>query len=151
MVRRIIAYIAAVAVMVVLGSVSHSVFVQEAWVQASGLDPAGQPIQLAISDRLGWIGHDLIGLEPLYGALVGAALLIAFLASGLLTRFTGLRTIVFAVAGGIAIFVMFTLMKSQLGTVGVFGARGLAGLGAQMAAGLIAGFIFAAMSRPRSE
>lgn len=150
MVRRIIAYIAAVAVMVVLGSISHSIFVQQAWVQASGLDPAGQPVQLAMGDRLGWIGHDLIGLEPLYGALVGIALLVAFLASGLVARFTGLRTIVFAVAGAIAIFVMFTLMKSQLGTVGVFGARGMAGLGAQMVVGLVAGIVFAAMSRPRS-
>jgi hypothetical protein len=58
---------------------------------------------------------------------------------------------VFTVAGAVAIFVMFTIMKSQLGTVGVFGARGTMGLGAQVIAGLIAGLVFAIASRPQSD
>jgi hypothetical protein len=92
-----------------------------------------------------------VGLQPIYGALTSVALLLAFLASGLVARFTGLRTIVFAVAGGVAIFVMFTLMKSQLGTVGVFGARGPMGLGVQAFAGVLSGLLFAWLTQPRAD
>jgi hypothetical protein len=151
MIRRIAAFVAAVVTMVVLGSLAHSWFVQQAWLEAAAIGGSVQDPQLTLSDRLSWMAHDVVGLQPLYGALTAVALLIAFLASGLVARFTGLRTIVFAVAGAVAIFVMFTIMKSQLGTVGVFGARGTMGLGAQVIAGLIAGLVFAMASRPQSD
>jgi hypothetical protein len=151
MIRRIAAFVAAVVTMVVLGSLAHSWFVQQAWLEAAAIGGSVPDPQLTMSERLTWMTHDLIGLQPLYGALTGIALLVAFLASGLVARFTGLRTIVFAVAGAVAIFVMFTVMKSQLGTVGVFGARGTMGLGAQVIAGLIAGLVFAIASRPQSD
>ena len=144
MVRRIAGFAVALAVMVVLGSIAHSLFVQEAWTQS-----AGSAAAIPTDERLSWVLHDLVGLQPLYGVLVGVALLVAFLAAGLVARYTGLRTIVFAAAGAIAILVMFTLLKSQLGTVGVFGARGTMGMGAQMVAGLIAGLVFALISKPR--
>jgi len=74
--------------------------------------------------------------------------LVAFLIAGALARFTGYRTIVFGLAGALALFVLFTVMRSVLGTVGVFGARGPAGLAAQMAVGAIAGMLFARLTRP---
>ena len=151
MIRRIAAFVAAVVTMVVLGSLAHSWFVQQAWLEAAAISGSLPDPQLTFSDRLTWMTHDLIGLQPLAGALTAVALLVAFLASGLVARFTGLRTIVFAVAGAVAIFVMFTVMKSQLGTVGVFGARGTMGLGAQVIAGLVAGLVFAMASRPQSD
>jgi hypothetical protein len=43
--------------------------------------------------------------------------------------------------------VLFTAFRMLLGTVGVFGARGATGLAAQMAVGLIAGVLFAKLSR----
>lgn len=150
MVRRIVAFVVALLVMVVAGSTSHSLFVQNAWSDSVGM-AEGAPGALQTGERISWIAHDFIGLEPLYGALTGVALLIAFLAAGLMARYTGLRPIVFAVAGAVAIFVLFTVMRMQLGTVGVFGARGLHGLGAQMAIGLVAGLLFAFLSRPRTE
>ena len=104
-----------------------------------------------MGERISWITHDLVGLQPLYGGLIAVALLVAFLASGLLARYTGLRTIVFAVAGAIAMFTMFTIMRMELGTVGVFGARGTMGLAVQMAAGLIAGLVFAIITTPGEE
>ena len=146
MIRRLLAFIFAVLTMALLGSVAHSLFVQQAWI-----DAAGAATQLSVSERLGWIAHDIVGLEPLFGALAAVALLVAFLVSGLVARFTGLRAIVFAVAGAVAIFVLFTTMKSVLGTVGVFGARGTMGLGAQMIAGLIAGLVFAMMTKPQTD
>ena len=156
MVRRIVAFVIAVAVMVVLGSLAPSFFVQEAWSAAPGQAEGAGPVALPIAERASWTLHDLIGMEtgmasnaPPYGLLTGIGLLIAFLAAGLVARFTGLRPIVFAVAGAFAIFVLFTLLKQTVGTVGVFGARGTMGLGAQMAAGLIAGLVFAMLTRPR--
>lgn len=146
MVRRLAAYVSAVLITTVLGSIAHSLFIQQAWVSAAGADA-----QIPMGERISWITHDLVGLQPLYGGLVAVALLIAFLASGLLARYTGLRTIVFAVAGAIAMFTMFTIMRMELGTVGVFGARGTMGLAVQMAAGLIAGLVFAIITTPSEE
>lgn len=151
MVRRLVGFVIAAVVMIVLGSIAHSLMVQQAWADAVGMTEAG-PGALSIGDRLNWIVTDLIGMEanvPPYGALTTIALLIAFLAAGLMARFTGLRPIVFAVAGAFAIFVLFSMLKWQLGTVGVFGARGMLGLGLQMTAGLIAGFVFAQLTAPR--
>jgi hypothetical protein len=150
MVRLLIAVVIAAVVMIVLGSVAHSLFVQEAWSVAAGQGEGVAPVAIPLADRISWIVHDLIGLQPLYGGLTAVALLLGFLAAGLLARVTGLRPIVFAVAGAVAIFVMFSLMKMQLGTVGVFGARGTMGLAAQMGAGLIAGLLFALLTPRRS-
>ena len=146
MVRRLAAFVSAVLITTVLGSISHSLFIQQAWIQA-----AGAGAEIPTGERISWITHDLIGLQPLYGGLIAAALLVAFLASGLLSRYTGLRTIVFPVAGALAMFTMFTIMRMELGTVGVFGARGTMGLAVQMAAGLIAGLVFAIMTTPSED
>jgi len=151
MVRRTVAYLAAVIVMVALGSLSHSLFVQDAWSTAAGMGEQAGPVAIAMGDRIHWILHDLVGLQPLFGVLAAVALLVAFLAAGLLARFTGSRPIVFAVAGAVAILVLFTAMKMLLGTVGIFGARGTMGLGAQMAAGLLAGLLFARLTRTREN
>ena len=151
MLRWSVGYVVALAAMVVMGSIAQSLFVQEAWSMAAGMADGAGPVAPPLADRINWIGHDLIGLQPLYGVLCAAALLIAFLAASLLSRFTGLRAIVIPVAGALAIFVMFTLLKMNLGTVGVFGARGEMGLGAQMLAGLLAGLLFASLTRPQSN
>lgn len=155
MVRRLVAFAIAALVMIVLGSIAHSLMVQQAWADAVVMGE-GTPAALPMGDRLSWIFTDLIGMEtqmapnaPPYGALTSIALVLAFLAAGLVSRFTGLRPVVFAVAGAVAIFVLFTALKALVGTVGVFGARGMLGLGLQMTAGLIAGFVFAQLTAPR--
>ncbi len=154
MVRRIVAFVVAAVVMVVLGSLAHSLFVQEAWSQAAAQIEGTDPVAIPMADRVNWITHDLISMEsiqPAYGEITTIALLVAFLVAGLVARFVGLRTVVFAVAGAVAIFVMFTALKMSLGTVGIFGARGTMGLAAQMAAGLVAGLVFAALTPPRTS
>lgn len=150
MLRRIIAFVFAAVLMAALGSLAQTWFVQEAWLEAAAMS-GGTLAQLTLPERLSWMLDDVVGLQPLYGGLTTSALLVSFLAAGLVARFTGLRTIVFAVAGGVAIFVMFTLMKNVLGTVGVFGARGPMGLGVQAFAGVLAGLLFAMMTRPHGD
>ena len=150
MLRRIIVFVFAAALMAALGSLAHTWFIQEAWLEAAAMSGGVAP-ELSLAERLSWMLHDVVGLQPLYGTLTTAALLISFLAAGLVSRFTGLRTIVYAVAGGVAIFVMFTLMKNVLGTVGVFGARGPMGLGVQAFAGVLSGLLFAWLTQPRTD
>jgi hypothetical protein len=57
--------------------------------------------------------------------------------------------IVFGAAGALALFVLFTIMRRVLGTVGIFGARGPSGLAAQMVVGGLAGALFARLTAPR--
>jgi hypothetical protein len=151
MLRRIAAFVAAVAVMVVLGSATHSYFVQEAWSMAAGRAAGTAAAAIPLADRVSWAAHDLRGMFPSYGSLTSIALFIALLVAGAVARFSGLRVIVFGIAGAVAIFALFTVLKMVVGTVGVFGARGAFGLAAQMAVGSVACVLFARLTRPRTS
>jgi hypothetical protein len=160
LVRRLVAFVVAALVMIVLGSLMHSLMVQQAWIAATDMGDGVVPAALTLGERLDWIVTDLVGMEtqaatlpngipsPPYGLITGIALLIAFLTAGVVSRFVGMRTVVFAVAGAVAIYV-FTALRTFTGTVFVFGARGAMGLGLQMAVGLISGALFALLTRPR--
>jgi cellobiose-specific phosphotransferase system component IIC len=147
MLRRAGAFVVAAAAMVLLGSAAHSYFVQQAWSGAAGNAFGTAPAAIPFADRISWAAHDLVGMFLPYCSLTSIALLVAFLIAGALARFTGHRAIIFALAGALALFVLFTVMRSVLGTVGVFGARGAAGLAAQMAVGAVAGVLFARLTR----
>jgi hypothetical protein len=149
MLRRITAFVVAAALMVVLGSASHSYFVQRAWSMAAGAADGTGAVSIPLADRISWAAHDLGGIVLAYGAMTSIALLVAFLLAGALSRISGYRILVFGVAGAAAIFVMFTALRIFLGTVGIFGARGLMGLSAQMTVGLIAGLLFARLTSPK--
>jgi len=148
MLRRVAAFVVAAAAMVVLGSAAHSYFVQQAWSRAAGLAYGTAPAAIPFVDRISWAAHDLFGMFLPYCAVTSIALFIAFVIAGGLVRFIGFRAIVFGLAGASALFVVFTVMKNLLGTVGIFGARGPAGLAAQMAVGAVAGVLFARLTRP---
>jgi hypothetical protein len=149
MVRRIVAFLVAIATLVFLGSIAHSLFVQHAWLNAAA--QSGAPTGgISFAERLQWIGHDLIGLQPSYGLVTTIALFLGLLLAGLITRYTRRRLAIFALAGAICIFTMYTILKLVLGTVGIFGARGTAGMLAQMLAGLIAAVLFAVLTPARA-
>jgi hypothetical protein len=148
MLRRVVAFVVAAAAMVVLGSAAHSYFVQRAWSAAAGNAYGTAPAAIPFVDRLSWAAHDLVGMFLPYCAVTSIALLVAFVIAGGLARFTRARAILFSLAGALALFVLFTIMRRVLGTVGIFGARGPAGLAAQMAVGAVAGAIFARLTRP---
>jgi hypothetical protein len=151
MLRRIVAFVVAAAVMVVLGSAAHSYFVQLAWSTAAGLADGMPPAAIPVADRVSWAVHDLFGMIRAYAATTSAALLIAFLAAGALARVSGHRVVVFGLASASAILALFASVRVLLGTVGIFGARGAMGLAAQMAVGLLAGVLFAKLSAPRKQ
>ena len=150
MLRRVVAFVVAACAMVLLGSAAHSYFVQQAWSSAAGHAYGTAPAAIPFADRITWAAHDLFGMFVPYCAVTAIALFIAFLIAGALARFTGFRVIVFGLAGALALFVLFTIMRSVLGTVGIFGARGPAGLAAQMAVGAVAGVLFARITGSRN-
>src|SRR5580704_835718 len=116
MLRRIVAFVVAAAVMVVLGSAAHSYFVQQAWSMAAGLADGTATAAIPFADRVSWAVHDLGGLIRPYGMVTSIALFIAFLTAGAVARFTGRRLVVFGVGGALAIFVLFTVLRMLLGT-----------------------------------
>ncbi len=150
MLRRIIAFVVAVAVMVVLGSVAQSILVQQAWSAAAGAAAGGAPAAIPFADRIAWAGHDLAGIFVPYGALSSITLLTSLLAAGGVVRYTGQRTVIFGIASAIGIFVLFTAVKLATGTVGIFGVRGPFGHAAQMVIALLAGALFAQLTRSRA-
>jgi hypothetical protein len=149
MLRRVVAFVVAAVVMVLLGSAAHSYFVQQAWSAAAGHASGTAPAAIPFADRFSWAAHDLVGMFVPYSAVTSIALLVAFLIAGALARFTGFRAFVFGLGGALALFALFTILRSVLGTVGIFGVRGPAGLAAQMAVGAVAGVLFARLARPR--
>lgn len=148
MLRRVVAFVVAAVAMVLLGSAAHSYFVQRAWSGAAGQAYGTAPVAIPFADRISWAAHDLFGMFVPYCAVTSTALFVAFVIAGGLARFTGFRVLLFGLAGALAIFVLFMVMKSLLGTVGIFGARGPVGLAAQMAVGAVVGVLFARLTRP---
>jgi hypothetical protein len=150
MLRRIIAFVVAVAVLVVMGSITQSLVVQHAWSLAAGNAEGGAPVGIPITDRVAWIAHDFAGIFIAYGGLTAGTLLCALLVAGWLIRFTGHRVMVYGAASALGILTLFMLLRRLLGTVGIFGVRGMLGLSSQMAVALIAGLLFAYLSRRRT-
>jgi hypothetical protein len=95
--RRIVAFVIAAAVMVILGSATHSFFVQQAWSGAAGSADGSSPASIPFADRISWALHDLGGMIVPYAGVTSIALFIAFLVAGLLARFIGYRALVFGI------------------------------------------------------
>ena len=139
-VQALAGYVLAVIVMVVVGAGAHAVFNQG--------DLAALGADYSIGERLGWIAHDIVGMAPLYGAIMGAGLLIAFLVAGLVARWMRtLRQVVFIVAGAVAVAVTLTIMRSVFEITPIASTRDLDGFIAQAIAGAIAGLTFIMVKR----
>jgi hypothetical protein len=150
MLRRIIAFVVAVAVLIVLGSLTQSLFVQAAWSRAAAAAEGGAAAAIPFADRIAWAGHDLAGILVPYGAVTSITLLTSLLAAGAVAHFTGRRVMIFGIASAIGIFALFTIIRQVVGTVGIFGVRGPFGLAAQMAVACVAGALFAQITRSRA-
>jgi len=155
MVRVLLGWLAAVAVCIVVGAMALSFFDQQGWLAA-----AGGGASLSISDRVAWFGHTLYGLIfingtglgfGLYPVLVAVALFVGLGVAGIIVWFSpSLRFWWYAGAGAVALVAIFVALKLALGMMVVPGARSMAGVAAQGVAGLIAGAVFAMVSRKRA-
>ena len=109
--------------------------------------------EVSLPERLSMTAYDLQHLGSLYGLFVAIALAVAFLVGGVVFRFAKIgRPLVYIFAGSIAMLVMLFAMKQAFFDVHLIaGARDGAGIGLQMLAGGIGGWVFAKISQRPEE
>ncbi len=142
-VRPVSSFIAVVIVLIVLGSTASTHFVLRA------LGELG--IAIPLSDRVSMTLADIVGIAPLYGAIFGLALIIAFIAAAFVTRLApSLRWLVYLVAGGSAIgTALVVLVIAFDGIVPIAGARSTGGVITQVIVGAFVGYLFARFTPPK--
>lgn len=141
-VRLAVVFIVAAFVGTILACVAHTQFV---------LYELGRlGVDVPIGDRVYATLHDIGGMGPTYGAILGIGFLVAFLVAGLIARFVpGLRVLIYVVAGGTAVAVALIIMNAQFEITPIAGARTMLGFAAQVGAGGVAGLVFSAMTPRR--
>ncbi len=138
----IMAFLIAVLVGTLLATAASSYYV------LVGLEQLG--VEIPPDERTAMITHDLMGMGPLYGPVIGIGLLIAFLIAGLIARFMpAVRSTGFVLAGAVAMAAILYFTGQIFDTVIIAGARSQAGYVAQLASGAIAGLVFALLKRPQ--
>ncbi|MEX0839092.1 MAG: hypothetical protein WD034_06130 [Parvibaculum sp.] len=134
--RVVLAFVLAVIVATVLGAVAHTQFVLA---RLSGLG-----VDISLGERLSTTLHDIVGMAPLFGAIVGSGFIVAMAAAALVYRLAGIqRTLIYTVAGAISLCVTLLVMNSVFEITAIAGARSTLGFLAQMAAGAVGGLTFA--------
>lgn len=108
---------------------------------------------VSLGERLSMTGYDIAHLGSLYGIFIAAAFLVAFLAGGLVFHFAKFgRSVVYMVAGAVAILVMLFAMKANFFDIHIIaGARDKFGIMLQMLAGAIGGYVFSRISQPKGR
>lgn len=149
--RVIIGFLVALAVLTLAGIGALTWFDQASFLAAT---PGAS---LDASARLSWYLKNLQGMAggmpPLYVVIFGAGLLIALLVAGLVVlAMPGLRTVIYAVAGGVSALAVLLIFPAVMGgIVPLPGARSAAGFWAQGGAGFLAGLVFALITPPRER
>ena len=134
--RVALAFILAVIVATVLGAVAHTQFVLA---RLSGLG-----VDISLGERLSMTLHDIVGMAPLFGAIVGAGFIVAMSAAALVFKLAGTRrTLIYVVAGAVSLGVTLMVMNAVFEITAIAGARSTLGFLAQMAAGAVGGLTFA--------
>lgn len=133
-IKTVLGFLGALVTVVVLGTASHTVFALQA------LAPYADIGGTYFSSIL----HDIAGMGPMYGALVGAGLLIAFTAAYFVQRLAPqLRWLVFTVAGGVVVVATLTIMEQVFFNIApIAGARTAPGMLLQALSGAAAGFVY---------
>ncbi len=105
-------------------------------------------VEIPINVRIETTIQDWMGMAPLYLLIIAVGFFIAFVVAGLLSRFfPSQRTIVFTVAGFVAIVTAILIMNAALGVTGLAGARSTLGLLSQGLAGALGGYAFTRVKR----
>lgn len=132
------AFLVALLSLIILGSLFHTQFV---------LNALPVPTPVSLSDNIATSLSDIIGMGPLYGIIMGAGLLVAFIAAIFVTKLApSQRGLVYIVAGFVAAVATLTIMKATFGLMPIAGARTMAGLLMQGVAGAVAGYVFTRIS-----
>ncbi len=137
--RFLLAFVAAVLCVSLLGSILSTQFVIAAL--------AGIDVEVALATRLSMTLRDF-GILPTLAPALAACLLPGFLVAGLCASFIGgNRLMWFVIAGGTAVVAELLIMQAVLGLMPIAGARTLPGLLSFGLAGAAGGWLFARITR----
>lgn len=139
MIKRILTFLAAALVAYLLAAILAS---------NSALDRVvelGLPVSFA--QRVAATAHDIVGMSTSLLPLVLIGFLIAFLITGLLTRrWPGVRLVLYALAGAVAVIGIHIALKLSFDITPVAAARTTGGLLMQGLAGAVGGYLFARLT-----
>lgn len=142
--RTGLAYVAAVIVAAVLGTVAQTQF--------NLASIAGLGAEIPTGIRLRTTLLDLAGFTPLYAIILAVALGLALPVAALLARrFPAARTALYAAAGAAGVYTALRLMNYALSLDAIAATRSLAGLLSLVAAGAAGGLAFALLCPRRSQ
>ena len=144
-IKPIIVWIVSSLMAIIIGVTAQTQFILNRYSQLG--------IDISFQDRLSTTVYDIQHLGSVYGLFLSIALAIAFLASGTLFHFTKkYRSIIYAVAGGVAILVLLFSMKAAFFNIHMInGARDFFGITFQFLAGILAGYIFSKLTFKRHK
>ena len=134
------AWLPAVLVTLVAGSIAHSQFV------IADLEQIG--ISISVTSRVYTTIDDLIGLLPGYGTVIAIGLLPAFGFAGWVRRKLQTGLWIFPLAGFVTMLTIFAAMYPLMEISLIAGARSTAGLVCQCLAGALGGLVFVAIKKP---
>jgi hypothetical protein len=142
--RRIIAFVAALAVSVVWASIVQTQY------NLAALQSIGATIPAAL--RWQTTGRDLLGFGPLYAALAGVALVFAFALAALLSRYVAWsRAGIFVLAGWVGPIVAIRVVDMLVPPpVLIAATRTIDGLLLMTVGGAFAGWLFARLTSIRN-
>lgn len=144
MIRILKAFIPAALLAFLLASI-FSTQANLAQIQAMGLE-------VGFGTRLSTTGQDIIGMASSYLMLITLALILALPIAGWLSRrFRGKRTLLFILAGFVAVTALHTIMNSALGIHAIAATRTLPGLLSQSLAGAIGAYAYCRLSMAGSH
>jgi hypothetical protein len=136
----VVAFIAAVLATAILGAIASTQFVLAA------LAAVGTAIPFTA--RLSMTLQDVVGMLPLYGAVVAVGFLVAFpIAARVIRALPHARLPGYALAGAIAVAGAILVMVQLFGLTPIAGARSTLGLAVQGLAGAAGGAVFARWGR----
>lgn len=133
--RKVVAYLVGVISTYVLGTVLVSQF------NIARIVELGHSV--SFTERVQTTLHDWAGMLGSYLPLIGIALLIAWLFTGLLlTRFVPRSAWLYALAGLVGVIAIHQIMGMVFGITGIAATRSTIGLLAQGLAGAMGGWLF---------
>ena len=115
-----------------IGAIASSQFVMNAY-----------EVEITASERLSMTLYDATHMWA-YAVIIGLGFCIAFPIAALLKRLLpGLAGVAYPLAGAVAIAAALGLMYSVFATIPISGARSALGMGVQVLAGAVGGYVFA--------
>jgi MFS family permease len=142
--RWLLAWLAAVVVTAMLGSIVQTQFNLARIIALDG------PVDLGT--RLQTTGFDLVSFAPIFAVIVALALLIAFMVAGALARWVGRgRQPLFMLAGLVAIATALGIMSAMLPVTAIGAARSITGFLALSLTGAAGGWLYAVLLKNLAE